>query len=296
MNRRTNGIKLALLLLLCSCAATWAQRTTFMRINEVLVVNHTNFVNNYGTRSSWIELFNNSPATVNIGGCYLTNDPKNPTLYMIPKGDVLTRIPPRQHTLFWADAQATRGTFHVNFTLDPQKENYLAFYDSDGKTKIDEIIIPSGQQPDISYGLLVDGLGTDWKNLTKVTPSTNNRTLDTNEKLENFQRNDSFGLGMTLTAMVVVFIGLIILYIAFKIIGKIAVQSSHKRAVKASGGAAVKEADPESGEILAAIAAALYEVTEDVHDIENTVLTINKVARNYSPWSSKIYGLRDFKK
>ncbi|MDR1402458.1 MAG: hypothetical protein LBJ60_01980 [Tannerellaceae bacterium] len=42
---------------------------------------------------------------------------------------------------------------------------------------------------------------------------------------------------------------------------------------------------------LAAIAIALYKYAEDLHDIENTVLTINRAAKVYSPWSSKIYGL-----
>jgi len=44
--------------------------------------------------------------------------------------------------------------------------------------------------------------------------------------------------------------------------------------------------------VVAAIATALYEATEHVHDIEHTVLTIQKVSRRYSPWSSKIYGMR----
>ncbi len=48
------------------------------------------------------------------------------------------------------------------------------------------------------------------------------------------------------------------------------------------------------GEELAAIALALYRYRNDLHDIESSVITINKVARAYSPWSSKIYGLRQF--
>lgn len=32
----------------------------------------------------------------------------------------------------------------------------------------------------------------------------------------------------------------------------------------------------------------------DVHDKESAILTINKVKRAYSPWSSKIYGLREY--
>ena len=47
---------------------------------------------------------------------------------------------------------------------------------------------------------------------------------------------------------------------------------------------------------LAAIGAALYEMSDDNHDIEHTVLTIRKVQRSYSPWSSKIYGLREVPK
>jgi hypothetical protein len=49
-----------------------------------------------------------------------------------------------------------------------------------------------------------------------------------------------------------------------------------------------------SGEINAAISAALYLYFEEVHDFESTVLTIKKVQRSYSPWSSKIYGLREY--
>ena len=99
---------------------------------------------------------------------------------MIPKGDVLTKVPPRQHILFWADNEPSRGTFHTNFTLEPDKDNYIALYDSDGTTLIDEITIPAGQKADISYGLTLDG-GDTWAVLPKVTPSTNNITLDSNE-------------------------------------------------------------------------------------------------------------------
>jgi hypothetical protein len=33
---------------------------------------------------------------------------------------------------------------------------------------------------------------------------------------------------------------------------------------------------------------------EEVHDFEDTVLTIKKVQKPYSPWSSKLYGLRQY--
>ncbi|RHJ92610.1 OadG family transporter subunit [Parabacteroides bouchesdurhonensis] len=287
---------LLLFVLLVSFGAK-AQRATSMRINEVLVINEDNYVDDYGKRHAWIELFNSSAGTVNIQGCFLTNDKNNPKKYPIPKGDVLTLIPPHQHTLFWADGEPNRGTFHVNFTLDPSTENYIALYDADGKTLIDEVVIPALQKADVSYGRTIDGHG-EWATLQKVTPSTNNVTLDSNEKIDNFKANDSLGIGMTLTAMAVVFTGLFLLFIIFKQIGKFSIAASKRNAQKASGSTSAVAANvgQESGEIFAAIGAALYEMSDDNHDIEHTVLTIRKVQRAYSPWSSKIYGLREVPK
>ncbi len=282
---------LLLFVLLVSFGAK-AQRATSMRINEVLVINEDNFVDDYGKRHAWIELFNTSAGTVNIAGCYLTDDKNNPKKYPIPKGDVLTQIPPHQHTLFWADGEPDRGTFHVNFTLDPSKENYVALYDADGRTLIDEITIPAAQRPDVSYGRVIDGQ-EEWAQLTKVTPSTNNLTLDSNEKIENFKTNDSFGIGMTITAMAVVFLGLLLLFLIFKQVGKAAIAASKRNAQKAGAPASASAPDEVSGEVFAAIATALYEMSDDNHDIEHTVLTIRKVRRAYSPWSSKIYSLRE---
>ena len=47
------------------------------------------------------------------------------------------------------------------------------------------------------------------------------------------------------------------------------------------------------GDVYAAIAMALHEAQNEVHDVEETVLTITRVKRSYSPWSSKIYTLRE---
>ena len=290
MTNKRFGVLLLFILLVSF--GVQAQRATSMRINEVLVINEDNFVDDYGKRHGWIELFNTSAGTVNIAGCFLTDDKNNPKKYPIPKGDVLTQIPPHQHTLFWADGEPNRGTFHVNFTLDPSKENYIALYDADGKSLIDEITIPAAQKPDVSYGRIIDGK-EEWAQLTKVTPSTNNLTLDSNEKIENFKTNDSLGIGMTITAMAVVFLGLLLLFLIFKQVGKAAIAASKRNAQKAGAPVNVNTPDEVSGEVFAAIATALYEMSDDNHDIEHTVLTIRKVRRAYSPWSSKIYSLRE---
>ena len=54
--------------------------------------------------------------------------------------------------------------------------------------------------------------------------------------------------------------------------------------------------EPDSGEIYAVIAMALTEALYEDHDDENMVLTMKDVSRSYSPWSSKIYTLREIPK
>ena len=46
-------------------------------------------------------------------------------------------------------------------------------------------------------------------------------------------------------------------------------------------------------DILAAISIALYKYSESLYHNELMMLTINKASKMYSPWSSKIYGLRE---
>ena len=128
--------------------------------------------------------------------------------------------------------------------------------------------------------------------------ATNNKTIDSNAKMEKFEEHDSDGIGMSISAMSVVFCGLILLFIAFKIVGRVSVSLSKRNAMKAKGITDKQEAKEKKlgeapGEIFAAIAMAMYEMQSDVHDVEDTVLTITRVKRSYSPWSSKIYTLRE---
>jgi hypothetical protein len=100
---------------------------------------------------------------------------------------------------------------------------------------------------------------------------------------------------MTLIAMIVVFSALAILYLIYNSTGRYFVRkASVKRKSKRPGDTEEEEDEEEiiSGELNAAIAMTLYLYQTDLHDYENTVLTIQKVSRNYSPWNSKIYNLR----
>ena len=304
MKKTNAGIFFSLLLAAVLCTSCGGKGESKLLLNEVLIDNQSNFQDDYGIHSAWIEIFNKSYGSADLAGCYLKHSslPGDTAIYFIPKGDVLTKIKPRQHALFWADDKPNRGTFHTNFKLEPNKDNWIGLFDS-GKNKLDEIVVPGNLlKANYSYAR-VDDASAEWEVKDEsaekyVTPSTNNKTLDRNVKMEKFELHDSIGIGMSITAMLVVFVGLILLYISFKFIGKASVSLSRRRAMKAKGITNKEEAKEKMlghapGEVYAAIAMAMHEMQSDVHDVEETVLTITRVKRSYSPWSSKIYTLRE---
>jgi Na+-transporting methylmalonyl-CoA/oxaloacetate decarboxylase gamma subunit len=87
-------------------------------------------------------------------------------------------------------------------------------------------------------------------------------------------------------------VGLLLLYLIFRAIGNTAKRISNKRVASTGTLSAVRSESLLTGEVLAAISAAIYELNQDVHDVESTILTISEVKRKYSPWSSKLYTLR----
>ena len=305
MNKTKIGIFFTLLLVLGVCSSCGEKKSNNkLVLNEVLITNEGNYQDDYGLHSAWIEIFNRSYGSADLAGCYLkcSSQPGDTVSYFIPKGDVLTLVKPRQHSLFWADGEARRGTFHTNFTLNPETQNWIGLYDS-GRNLLDQITIPAGVlQANQSYARISDAAEKwevkDGSAEKYVTPSTNNKTIDSNAKMEKFEEHDSDGIGMSISAMSVVFCGLILLFIAFKIVGRVSVSLSKHNAMKAKGITDKQEAKEKKlgeapGEIFAAIAMAMYEMQSDVHDVEDTVLTITRVKRSYSPWSSKIYTLRE---
>ena len=296
MNKFKQLLFLSALILLVGCAVK--DENPHWVINEVMVDNQTGYMDDFGQRNGWIEIFNNTYKTQDLGGRFLTDDPNNPKKYPIPRGDVLTKIPPRQHVLFWADNEPFNGTFHVNFKLDPTKDNYIALYENDGKTLLYEIVIPAGLPTDKTYGYPTDGVKYDKDGnylaaqLERVTPSSNNAVLEENPKVTLLSESDPWGVIMTMTSMLVVFVGLLLLYLIFRAIGNTAKRISHKRVASTGTLSAVRSESLLTGEVLAAISAAIYELNQDVHDVESTILTISEVKRKYSPWSSKLYTLR----
>jgi hypothetical protein len=280
-----------------------AQSAMDLRINEILVYNDSNYVDDYGIHSPWIEIFNSAYNSVNIGGLFLTDDLSYPRKYMIPKGQQITVIPTRSYLVFWADSNTTRGILHLNFTLNPGKT--IALFDANGKTLIDSVSIPLNIGRNVSFGRLKDGLA-QWAFMEKTTPNSNNDTSPVVSAGEEFKKYDPLGGGMAVIAMGVVFTALALLFILFKTTARILKTDIRKQLlaraiIRAKAGGKETPVEDQkgleiTGEINAAIAMTLYLYSTELHDAENTVLTINKVSRTYSPWSSKIYGINIFRR
>ncbi len=117
-------------------------------------------------------------------------------------------------------------------------------------------------------------------------------------KAEAFLQFDPSGILMAITAMSVVFTSLVLLYVLFTLLGKIMVRVAKgeqpvvKPAAELLATANRRSSAFAGEEEIAAIAMAIHQFRSELHDKQSTVLTINRVARAYSPWSSKIYGLR----
>lgn len=137
----------------------------------------------------------------------------------------------------------------------------------------------------------------DWVNSTEtntVTVSETARKIEQAQRAENLKVQDKYGGAVTIIAMVIVILALTVLCILFLGFGKIS-KSFHKKKKSKARGLDIEELDDDhvdSGEVIAAISAALAQHFSGVHDIERTILTLRRMKRSYSPWNSKIYNMR----
>jgi len=102
------------------------------------------------------------------------------------------------------------------------------------------------------------------------------------------------GLIITIVGIGVVFSALVVLNIIFAQIPKLIKMQAKTQFKKKGKQQADGDCCPDiSGDTNAAIALALHLCMNEMHDMESNVMTITNISRRYSPWSSKIYGLRN---
>ena len=91
----------------------------------------------------------------------------------------------------------------------------------------------------------------------------------------------------------IVFTALVLLFWFFSVVPKLISLGKTKKRVRQGKPPLVLEGEAISGEATAAIAMALHLYLDEIHDKESGVLTIKRISENYSPWSSKIYAVRN---
>ncbi|HAG15091.1 MAG TPA: hypothetical protein DCG69_01000 [Bacteroidales bacterium] len=100
-----------------------------------------------------------------------------------------------------------------------------------------------------------------------------------------------FALSLCVIGYVIVLIALTFLYIAYTLI-PILLRFIGRQYRRRKGAIHEEIAVPITGEISAAITTAIYLYLNEQHDTESGKITIKEVSKKYSPWSSKIYGMR----
>ncbi len=118
------------------------------------------------------------------------------------------------------------------------------------------------------------------------------------KKSEQMGEHDPHGVALTVIAMTTVFFALFIISIFLMGVARGLKKIQQARAVKKVPSeekqevkTKIKSEEETAGEVMAAISAAIYMYNDELHDEENAILTINKVNRRYSPWSSKIHNM-----
>ena len=124
------------------------------------------------------------------------------------------------------------------------------------------------------------------KRIIKLSPLMTLLVVGAGEK-------ESYGIGMAFISMMIVVVVLLAMYFIFRLLSRAYTIDNRNKIIKRKGieTATALTSESISGEVNAAIVMALYCYQNELHDVENTVLTIKRVSRTYSPWNSKIYGM-----
>jgi Na+-transporting methylmalonyl-CoA/oxaloacetate decarboxylase gamma subunit len=106
----------------------------------------------------------------------------------------------------------------------------------------------------------------------------------------------SFAFTLAIVGIVVVFMALTLLVVILKNIPVILDFIRRLVSVNLKKSKITTREHHIPAQVSVAISAAIYLYLDDIHDKEIRVMTIRKVSKTYSPWSSKIYGLNILRK
>ena len=90
-----------------------------VRVNEVSGANSC-FINEYGKKDDWVELYNTTDHEIDVEGMFLSDDEATPEKYQITKGSTRanTKIPAHGYLLVWCDKrETTNSALHASFKV-----------------------------------------------------------------------------------------------------------------------------------------------------------------------------------
>ena len=117
---------------------------------------------------------------------------------------------------------------------------------------------------------------------------------------EKIKQSDPIGIGLAAVAVAVVFLALVCIFLLISGSGKLITSAEERRKNKAAKPKSDKAIKPVSEgsaaeeEVYAAIAAAIHLYNDELHDEEDTVITIQKVEREWTPWNAKYYNMNHY--
>lgn len=127
----------------------------------------------------------------------------------------------------------------------------------------------------------------------------NSFRYDKPKSADAFVEKDPYGAILAMVSMSIVFATLLMLFLVFNNIGRLFRSHAAKKSeASAVGSSSMEPTKPkkhtQTGEEMAAIVAAVHFYNLDNADDADAKLTITRISKRYSPWSSKIYGLNNF--
>ncbi len=311
--KRDNILRvLTLVVALFAFNSLFAQGVKDLRFNEIVIHNTDGLENEEGQKRGWIEFRNSGYSTVDLGGCQIVMKDERGKEFrtIIPRGTQGATIPPQGYLVIFADPNSD-SPLTTEYTLVGAKELYL--YDASGKgDHLDKVVIDprmvkrnsSLSRPRIAvhtkaerkFERAIETRPAHLESVSTQTPGYANYIAPKISRADKLSELDNSGAGLTAVAMFVVFSALLVLFLTFREIGR-ALQNYERRKEAAKCPAPTQEcletqvATELNGEQLAVIAAAVNLYDKEMECQEDMVLTINRTAKVYSPWSSKIYGL-----
>ena len=156
-------------------------------INELMPSNVYGIMDElYDFPDSWVEIYNDSEADINIKGYSFAESTKNKVKWVIPVDCI---VPAKGFKLVYFD-KADTG-LHAGFRLDI---NGGKLYLYDPATALVDYITYDKTNPDLSFGRVSDG-GSDWGLLTRSTPGESNKNSQIAAGIcaaPNFNNNNTF--------------------------------------------------------------------------------------------------------